>query len=396
MRERVRVAQVIDRLDRGGAERVLIDIANTLDRERFDVHVVTTRAPGGLAGQLAEDVRLQSLNRRTRADVDAVRRLGTLLREGRMEVVHTHSHTAAYLVRAARHLSRAQWLHIVHDHHGPVEHDWRLRLLDRLLLGEVDYYFAVSTSLLAYGKRWMRVAASRAELLTNGVRVSGPCERSWPKRFTIVQVARFHPVKQQMLALAAAAALRERIPNFRWLFVGRADTPYGMACQREAKRLGLEHHVEFLGVRDDVAVLLRDASVGVLTSRSEGLPLAMLEYMAAPLPVVVTPVGECGRLVRASGGGSVAGCDAGAIAGALARFEDPSEAAKAAAANHAFVRVHYSTPAMVRRIEAVYETLVGKGESAPVASGVPRAPLTWPRMAATPADSRLDRTPADP
>src|SRR5207302_9391465 len=98
------------------------------------------------------------------------------------------------------------------------------------------------------------------------------------------------------------------LPASRWLLIRGARWAYGKGCHEGIGRLGLKQRVVLTGERGDVASILATAHVGVLTSRSEGLPVALLEFMAARLPVVVTDAGDCGAVVRASGGGAVVAC----------------------------------------------------------------------------------------
>jgi len=357
----VDVALSVDALSRGGAERVLVTLANDLDRRRFRVHFIATREPGPLAVDLAPHVTVHSLDRRTRWDVGVVRRFADVVRRHDIRLVHTHSHSASYLARLARLAFGGQWLHVVHDHHPLVEGSLVLRVADRLLLSGVDHYFAVSDPLAEYAGRWVGIPDARCEKLLNGVATPDVSGAGKAPVFTIVQVARIMPQKDHRMALAVAARLREHLPSFRWLLIGRTTSDYARECQAEAARLGLGEHVAFMGELDDVAMLVRQAHVGVLTSRDEGLPIALLEYMAASLPVVVTDVGDCGVPVRASGGGSVvASGDVEAFMRALlAVAADAAAAERAGAANRRYVRRLYGTDAMVARVAEVYDALLG-------------------------------------
>jgi glycosyltransferase involved in cell wall biosynthesis len=357
------IALVIDTLERGGAEQVLVSIANGLEPRQFRAHVIATREPGPLAGALTPDVVVHSLQRRSRWDLQAIARFADVVQQNEIRLVHTHSHTVGYFVRLARLLRRQRWLHVMHEHAGTIERSTPLRLMDLLFLRHVDYCFAVSEPLARYVVNWVGVPATRCERLLNGVRVveSGPPAKA--PVFTIAQVGRVVREKNQEVALAVAARLRADLPIFRWLFIGRTSSAYARRCRDAAHRLGLNEHVVFLGEREDVSALLAAAHVGVLTSRDEGLPIALLEYMAARLPVVVTDVGECGATVRASGGGAVvSAADVDGFAGALRHFAVHSgAAAQAGTANYQYVQAHYTAEAMVRRVAEVYQALLSGG-----------------------------------
>lgn len=358
--EPVPVLQVIDTLGRGGAERVLITIANELDPARFASHVLLTRSAGPLASDVAPHVPVMALGRRSRLDLDAIRRFSRVTTRRGIRIVHTHAHTAAYFVRIARPFTAAPFFHVVHDHHGPVEASPVLRAADRMLLRGVDYYFAVSERLTEYARRSIGVPASRSETLLNGVSPASAIGSEKETRFTIVQVARLVPDKNQMLAIEAAAVLRETVPDFQWWLIGRLGSRYADECAALVERHGLSRHVTLMGERSDARELIARAHVGVLTSNFEGTPIALLEYMAENLPVVVTDAGDCGAIVRAAEGGAVTPLrDVRSLVDALVPYAGSREKSERdGARNRAFVDARYSTRAMIARISAVYEELL--------------------------------------
>jgi phenylacetate-CoA ligase len=111
----------------------------------------------------------------------------------------------------------------------------------------------------------------------------------------VISVGRLVEVKQPQRVLQLAAALRDQHPELRVQIVG--DGPLRAALEAEARQRGLQELVEFCGHRDDVGDLLARARVFVLTSRSEGLSLALAEAMAAGSVPVVADVGELAELV---------------------------------------------------------------------------------------------------
>jgi glycosyltransferase involved in cell wall biosynthesis len=133
--------------------------------------------------------------------------------------------------------------------------------------------------------------------------------------FTLVTVARLDPPKDHATLLQAIARIGGQIPDLRLLVVGGGSLESRL---RELSReLGIERCVEFLGKRHDVGNWLARAHVFVLSSKSEGLPISMLEAMAAGLPMILSDVGG----IR-----EVAG---GLPAVRLVRPEEPAEMASA-------------------------------------------------------------------
>ena len=359
----VDVALVTDTLARGGAERIVVSLANGLNPKRFRAHVITTREPGDLSLALAPHVHLHSLQRRSRWDVQALWRFARLLDENHIRIVHIHSHTSSYFARLARPFGRRQWLHVMHDHHGPIEASAWLQVMDRLLLRQADYYFGVSERLVEYAVRGIGIPAARCEYLVNGVSVPPVVEQTKSERFTVIQVGRLVPEKNHLMAIEVAAKVRQYIPDLRWLIVGRENSwasSYVKSCLEELRDHDLQDTVKFMGEQSDIPALLRQAHVGVLTSRYEGLPIALLEYMAWGLPVVVTDVGACRKTVETCNGGVVvAPGDVESFAQALIGLAANRDwAAVCGQRNHECVKNHYSLAAMTDRVMAAYETLL--------------------------------------
>jgi len=360
---RIGVAFVIVRLGRGGAEGVLVSLANGLDAERFASHVIAIRDAGELAGELADHVAVHTLDRRRPWDVGSFLRFRAILRRSGIDIVHTHSHMAAYFVRIARALGGSRWVHVLHEHF-PLIAQSRLRWVDRLCLSRVDYCFAASPQLTDYARRWVGIRPDRCETLTNGTDARVVAVRPKPDAFTVVQVGRVAPQKDQLIALAVAARLRDELPSLRWLVVGEADSAYGRRCRETARAIGLDGVVRFVGERADVHEILAGAHVGVSTSRAEAAgPLALLEYMAAGLPVVMMSAGDADELVRASGGGRVVrpGDVEGFVEALRAYVADPPAAARAGATNRRYVHRNHGVQAMVSRVAEVYADLLATG-----------------------------------
>ena len=127
--------------------------------------------------------------------------------------------------------------------------------------------------------------------------------------------------------------------------------------------LGLESRVRFLGIRADVADILRASDVFVLSSRWEGNPLSVMEAMAAGLPVVSTAVGGVPELVQEGATGRlVPSEDAGALARALqALVDDPAHRAAMGAAARRHAVAHFDIRHTVRGYEQLYESLLKGG-----------------------------------
>jgi len=117
-----------------------------------------------------------------------------------------------------------------------------------------------------------------------------------PKRRYVATIARFHPVKDHFTLLNGFAQVARMRPDVDLLLVG--DGPLRPTLERQCAELGMAERVRFMGVRDNVASILRASDVFALTSVSEAASITLLEAMASELPVVVTAVGGNPEIVR--------------------------------------------------------------------------------------------------
>lgn len=346
---------IIGRLDSGGAERQLLSVLPGLVLLGWSVRVVTLSGDG----ELADAMRKRGVCVRARRTLVLSNHLPRIARRG-LAVPHTllylwrelrGSETTilnfqlpeAYLlgmgvtllgqIPGRRVMSRRSQNHYQQKYPfvSRVE-GWLHRRLDLAVANSQ----AVWTELLEEG-----LAPECIEIVHNGVDVRR-FDRSASRRavraalgleetsFVAVVVANLIPYKGHQTLLDSMSVARENLPP-RWhlLCVGR-DDGMGEDLRAHAYRLGLQEHVRWLGGRADIPDLLAASDLGVLASLEEGLPNAVLEYMAARLPVVATAVGGTADLVVPGVTGLlVPPQDAGALAQAIATLARDPEARRA-------------------------------------------------------------------
>ena len=156
-----------------------------------------------------------------------------------------------------------------------------------------------------------------------------------------------------------AIVMRE-IPEVHLLLVGGAtETEYRDLIQSEILRQDLHLNVTVLGERDDVAAILKACDVGVLSSASEGLPLALLEYGIAGLPAVATKVGQCAEVLKYGQAGVLVQPGLpDQLAEALISLLQSSERRSVLGTElNRHVKENYSQDSVMKRVCSVYETV---------------------------------------
>jgi glycosyltransferase involved in cell wall biosynthesis len=198
----------------------------------------------------------------------------------------------------------------------------------------------------AIGRRRTEREASRAELDAK------------PDELVVVTVANLRANKDYPTMLAAARRLVDAGAPVRFVSVGQG--PLAAELEAERDRLGLGESFQFLGYRDDPVRVLVGADVFCLSSRFEGLPIAMLEAMAAGLPVVATRVGGVPSVVTDGGEGRlVPAGDPGALGAAITALNDPAVRGGYAQAASERVRAFGIHRAVVRQ-QDLYEELAAR------------------------------------
>lgn len=382
---RLPVATVITRLDVGGAQETAVGVAASVDPDRFDVVLLAgaERRNAGYEDRLrAAGVPLVTVadlrgSLRPVSDVRALVRLVRVLRERRPDVVHTHSSKAGVLGRVAARLAGVPVT--VHTVHGwsfsagmPGPARWVAVALERLLARRTTALVVVGESDRAAGlARGIGVPSSYHVIrsgvdvdrfrLTPGRRAAIRTALGVPEGVPLVgTVGRLAAQKDPEAFVAMAHGVHRARPDARFVVVG--DGPLRTAIEQAIAQQGLDGVVTLLGERDDVEQLLAALDVFVLTSRWEGLPRAVVEAMAAGVPVVASAVGCVADVVRHERTGLLvpAGDGPGFSAAVTRLLDDPTLRARLAAAAQPMVD-EFSATAMVAGHEALYEQLARAG-----------------------------------
>lgn len=362
--ERIGILQVTDSLEMGGAERVALNFANLLPRDRFQTHLCATRWEGPLAAEIAPDVGRIVLGRVRRwDDPGAARRLARYVREHDIRLLHCHKDTIflASLARVLGMRARLLW----HDHWGLTGVRERPAWLYRAGTFCADGVIAVNQDLRRWSEQALRHRPDRVWYVPNFVAQPRPCpappELPGKPGARIVCVARLDPQKDIVnLARAMERVVREMPEACALVLGGETDPEYGSLVRREIARLGVGGSVRLLGTRNDVTDVIQNCDIGVLSSAAEGLPLALIEYGLCKVPSVATRVGQCPDVLDGGKAGILVppGDHEALAAGLLRLLRAPEERARLAGLAHRYAMAHHSESAVLGRVVSIYETLL--------------------------------------
>lgn len=300
----MRVLQLIDSLRPGGAEKMAINIANALLPHVDGSYLCCTRQEGMLKKQIKLGVGYLLLNKKSSLDPRAIFRLRKYIHENKIDIVHAHS--TSYFLAVLVRLSGGKFKLIWHDHYGESEF---LEKREFKVLKKFSRLFAGIISVNTELQNWAieKLDCKKVIELKNFIPESDPSKTSNTKLkgdhsdFKIICVANLRPQKDH-LNLLKAFELLEPYLNVSLHLVGEdPKTEYSASILKKLEGSPIKHKIFYYGTQPDIITLLRQADMGVLSSKSEGLPLALLEYGMAGLPVVCTNVGHCEKVVGKNG-----------------------------------------------------------------------------------------------
>jgi len=368
--KRISVCHLLPALPAHGAEQLLLDIVRHTDRERVRLSVCLISDLGTLVPEFeALGIPVAFLPKKGRTDLSIVFRLARFFRRNRFDVVHTHLFTADLWGRMAGLLSPVFIVSTSHTTRDP--NIGRLgRLLDKVLDRRNDAVICVSEAVRRYRVEEAGFDPKKLHLIENGIDLdrfqkTAPREEMErrlglpPGRRWAVIVGRLVPLKGHRFLIEALSLLAKDFPDLGLLIAGAGEEEAALRAETEA--LGLSDRVVFLGLRRDIPDLLGLSELLVLPSSREGLPIVLLEALAASLPVVVTPVGGIPEVVEDGKTGFFVTQEPASIASALRRILESPESSRAMGANaRRLIEERYDIRSVARRYENLYRSLLAK------------------------------------
>ncbi|MDP5200665.1 glycosyltransferase [Flavobacterium sp. DG2-3] len=301
----MRIVQIIDSLETGGAEKMAVNYANALaDRIEFS-GLITTRKEGMLKSHLNKNVSYLFLKRNSGIDLKAVFKLRSYLQRNKIQIIHAHS--SSFFIAVLAKFTRPKTKIIWHDHYG-ISQDLKVR--KNIILKFVSLLFSGTISVNLSLQKWAEsyLKCKKIVYLPNFVELSTPASApsllKGENNKRIICVANLRPQKNHELLIEGASHIHKKFPDWTFHLMGKDfNDHYSAKLVSKVKELNLDGTIFFYGALENTHDLLKQCQIGVLTSVSEGLPLAVLEYGLAGLPVVATNVGEISGIIYSNKAG---------------------------------------------------------------------------------------------
>jgi glycosyltransferase involved in cell wall biosynthesis len=369
-RDRIRVMHVITDLRFGGAQQLLLHLVKASDHQRFDHQVATLY---GGETHIAESIRqagvpVTDLKMKPKWRLDSLWRFYRLVRRESPLILHNWLFHAIVISRVVGRLCRVPViLSARHNTNigGPLREKvnrWTSSLDDKVI--------AISEAVRQAEIQNSHIRPEKIITIYNGIPLNRlPTRQEGRARMgeglnipataiVLTTVARLHPQKGHADLARLIPGILEKSPDCHFVWIGDGEEKDKLFAL--VNQLGIASHVHFTGSRSDIPYWLAGTDVFVFPSQWEGLGIALLEAMAAGLPVVATAVGGVREVVvDGQTGFLVPAQDPSSLVNALLQLaNDPGLRTRMGQAGQRRVREHFSLEAMVRQTEQLYIELL--------------------------------------
>lgn len=296
------LSHVVNSLNPGGAERLVIQMSREFSQD-YDVQVICLDTPGTWAGELRNHgVPVHALWRQPGFDVSLPVKLKRHFQRQRTHIIHAHQCTAWFYAALSRvSYSAPRLLLQEHGRFYPEVENRKRAFVNRAVIRKLTHRFvAVSRDVRDRLVRYEGLDSEQIEVIYNGVAASPRLTSSErmllrgqlgfsATDFVVGTVGRFDPIKNLPMLVSSLAAAAQQIATVRGLLVGDGSELSELTAH--IARHGLSQRVRLTGFRSDARRLVQCLDLFVLSSVSEGTSVALLEAMAAGVPVATTEVG---------------------------------------------------------------------------------------------------------
>jgi len=358
----IRVLQIIDSLQVGGAERVAVNYANGLTDFIDESHLCVTREEGPLLKSVDSNVDYIYLNKKSTLDIKAIFKLKEYVSKNRIDILHAHSSSffIAILVKMLLPSLKIVW----HDHYGNSELlNQRPKTILRLSSRFFSHIFSVNSQLKDWSINnlvcekvsYMKNFAVLNKLFSDLTFLAGREDKR------ILCLANLRQQKNHIRLLEAFEIIKNKYPDWSLHCVGKDfKDAYSELFFSKIKTLNLKEDVYFYDSRSDILNIMKQCNIGLLISKSEGLPLALLEYGIAKLPVISTDVGNCGMLISDESLGVLLSTDnKQEVADAIICYIENEKYMKSSASNfNTKIKNEYSGDVILKDILGIYESII--------------------------------------
>jgi glycosyltransferase involved in cell wall biosynthesis len=282
----MKVLQVIDRLNIGGAERVFVNLTKLLVGKGILVDALLFQSGYPLESEISRNSRVHILNRKNKYSLLKLYKAHRIC--SHYDIVHVHMRHCFAYIKLAQRLFGGRYKIILHDHYGDIEIDKTILL--RLKVLKPEYYIGVSNTLLKWGIYDLKMQPSHAFLLGNTIQPqNGHYASARPAKKAIL-VSNLRPTKNIEFAIKLFKETGWELD----IYGNKADEHY---YQKLTELIGTTDKIRIISNVTDLSSVYDQYTIAIHCSRSETGPLVLLEYLAYGVPFIAYKTGEVAEIV---------------------------------------------------------------------------------------------------
>ena len=295
----MKILQLIDTLNPGGAEKMALNYYKQLKNYPLECYLIATRETGLLAEEIIKEPSFHCLNKRSSFDIIALLKLKKFIDYEEIDIVHAHSSSWFFAVVCK--ILGCKFKLVWHDHYGNSDYLEKRNIQPlRYFSRYIDGVISVTRQLENWSKKNLK--CKNFILLPNFIisekkRSSTNLLRGTTK-YNIGCVANLRPQKDHLNLLEAFNNIKKDYEVSLHLFGKSFQDEYSKYL---ISKFNEDPNIHYYGEKNEILFNIQNLDIAVLSSKSEGLPLALLEYGEVGLPVVCTDVGECKEVLNSNG-----------------------------------------------------------------------------------------------
>ncbi|WP_138434677.1 glycosyltransferase [Winogradskyella algicola] len=293
----MRIVQVIDRLEVGGAERVLVDLTNLLHESEYNVSVICLLQEGQLDAQLASEIPITYIRRKHKFNPIYLFKLYKEL--VKYDIIHIHLRQVLRYVSLLFYFTRLNNNKVIifHDHFGKIAQNKSISYSLKLAIKKCTAYIGVSRELVSWAKE-TRLNANIYKLANvirkKETRVNSL--RSHNDNIEVVAVGNFRPQKNYEYLLDV---IKDSPSNYNFTIYGQSvDNAYFEKIKAQIEKFNIVDKVTIITDCKDIKTQLHKYDIGIHTAKSETGPLVAIEYLSENLPFIAYNTGEVADKIK--------------------------------------------------------------------------------------------------
>lgn len=294
MEKKVNIAHIIPNLGVGGAEKLVLDICNHINKNRFNVKIISLYSSNNsVYEKIAKEnnISIIFLNKKAGIDLKIIYQLIKIFRMEKINIIHTHLYVMPYVLIASLFCNIKHRIHTVHNM-ADKELSKNLRMIMKF---GYKFFNVIPVAISDYIKETIieeyKISEDKIPCIYNGIDVKQFKEKYdvQNKNMHLIHIGSFKKAKNHSMLINCFNIIAKENDKVKLFLVGDGELKNKIVDK--VKKLQLEDKVIFRGIQKDIVNELHSANIFVLSSDYEGVPICILEAMACGLPIVTTNAG---------------------------------------------------------------------------------------------------------